>query len=125
MLEAVHNDHGRCKTDDVADDTGPEIQPVERRKLGRILLGIPFGVSVQVKSEAEGDDETGDDDIAQTEHSEVGGGSGLRREQLDRGVDALGDGHHDGRSKHLHSANARKARASSALTYPEYVVDEQ
>ena len=80
---------------------------------------------MHVEAEAEGDDETRDDDVTEAEHGEVGGGTGLGREQLDRRVDALGDGDHHGSCEDLPSVRADAATDRAYGAHPEDVVDEQ
>lgn len=95
----MHHGHGDCQSDDIAHNADNEVWPAERRPLGRHFRWGPQSVSVQVKSETQGDDQSWHNDVSESEHGKVERGRRegvlLGCEQLDGCIDALGYGDHD------------------------------
>lgn len=96
-LCAALDSHGvdsRTQAGNVRHERGEKVVPRERRRASNVLLGVLEDVAAHVEAEAEGDEEAGDDDVAETQHREPA--RVLGSEKLDGRVNAGRNRHHDG-----------------------------
>jgi hypothetical protein len=90
-FESEHDHDSSQQTESVRNQVGPE---EDARRLG--FVGFVTSVEIgQIVAKHQSDEDTGDDNVTQTQH----GGSQLRihlrEDQLDGSIEALGHGDHD------------------------------
>lgn len=101
----MHHPHRRGEPNHITPYPDPEI-PFPKTTLTRhVYSRMCRSVTREIEAETQRDDQSWHDDIAQTEHREIlgrGRGEGvLGGEDLDGGVYAFCDGHHDGGGEDL------------------------